>query len=254
MFCTSNVYIGYLSPSFMQNRTEVLHLIVPCYQPPSDWPQCIASRYNEFQTFISDLLPVRLTLVIDGECAHFTEDSEKAFKNMVEDCQIIYYPVNRGKGYALRKGVEAVNGNYFMVTDADFPYTMESMRAVLQMLLNQGGIVAGNRNTNYYKQVPFSRKLLSKFMRWVLKKVLRQPVDDSQCGLKAFDLSGKALFLQTRIDRFLFDLEFLMLAKNRVKTTPVPVELRKGVKFSPVSWRMLQTEVINFIRLSIRLR
>jgi hypothetical protein len=91
--------------------------------------------------------------------------------------------------------------------------------------------------------------LVGSSLRWMLRHVLRQPIDDSQCGLKGFDHSGKALFLETTIDRFLFDLEFLMLAKNRVKVTPVQVELREGVVFSKVGWKVLAAEGKNFIRL-----
>ena len=86
----------------------------------------------------------------------------------------------------------------------------------------------------------------------MLRNVLKQPIDDSQCGLKAFDNTGKALFLQTTIDRFLFDLEFLMMAGNSITVSPVPVELRPGVVFSPVNWKVLATEGGNFLKLLLR--
>jgi hypothetical protein len=86
----------------------------------------------------------------------------------------------------------------------------------------------------------------------MLRHVLRQPIDDSQCGLKAFDNAGKAVFLETRIDRFLFDLEFLMLANGRVRVTPVQVQLRDGVVFSQVGWKILAAEGKNFLRLLIQ--
>jgi hypothetical protein len=109
--------------------------------------------------------------------------------------------------------------------------------------------VAGNRDTAYYDRVPMFRRWLSKALRWVLRNLLRQPVDDSQCGLKGFDRAGKTVFLQTTIDRFLFDLEFLMLANGKVKVTPVPVQLRDGVVFSQVGLKILATEGGNFLKL-----
>ena len=83
----------------------------------------------------------------------------------------------------------------------------------------------------------------------MLLNLLRLQVTDSQCGLKGFDNAGKSIFLETKIERFLFDLEFLLLAKNRVTVTPVPVVLREGVVFSKVGWKILATEGRNFIRL-----
>jgi hypothetical protein len=58
--------------------------------------------------------------------------------------------------------------------------------------------------------------------------------------------------LETTIERFLFDLEFLMLANGRVAITPVPVELREGVVFSKVGWKILATEGKNFLWLLLR--
>lgn len=182
------------------------------------------------------------------------ENAKSIFLHLTEiepSSRVISYPdgVNRGKGYALRRGVNFSTAGYLLVTDADFPYTIESMRRVVATLVEKGGIVAGNRDTAYYDKVPFFRRLLSKGLRWLLRHVLRQPVDDSQCGLKAFDEAGKAVFLETTINRFLFDLEFLMLANGRVRVTPVAVELRTGVVFSKVGWRILATEGRNFLRL-----
>jgi len=126
------------------------------------------------------------------------------------------------------------------------------MVRVVQALLAKGGIAAGNRDTSYYERVPMFRKWLSQLLRWVLRHVLQQPIDDSQCGLKGFDAAGKVIFLQTTIDRFLFDLEFLMLAYHKVPITPVQVELRESVVFSKIGWKILVTEGRNFLWLLFR--
>lgn len=185
------------------------------------------------------------------------ENAQSIFLRLteIEPCsRVISYPdgINRGKGYALRKGVDFSAADYQLVTDADFPYTIESMRRIVASLLEKGGIAAGNRDTAYYEKVPFFRRLLSRSLRWLLRNVLRQPISDSQCGLKGFDNAGKKIFLETTIDRFLFDLEFLMLADGRVQVTPVPVELRAGVTFSKVGWKILATEGRNFLWLLLR--
>ena len=171
---------------------------------------------------------------------------------MLPEVKIVSYPENHGKGYALRQGVAASDADFHLVTDADFPYTIESMQRIVLTLRDRGGIAAGNRDTAYYDRVPVFRRWLSQGLRWLLRNVLRQPIGDSQCGLKGFDNSGKKVFLETTIERFLFDLEFLMLASGRVPVTPVPVELREGVTFSKVGWKILLTEGRNFLWLLLR--
>lgn len=202
---------------------------------------------------MSDLIPeIRLVVVNDGSPHNMDETRIASLKALVPDAMVVSYPENRGKGYALRQGVAAFEAEYYLVTDADFPYTLDSMHRVVATLKSAGGIAAGNRDTSYYDRVPAFRRLLSKSLRWMLRNILRQPIGDSQCGLKGFDATGRAVFLETTIDRFLFDLEFLMLANGKVNVTPVPVELRDGVVFSKVGLKILTREGRNFLQLLLK--
>ena len=210
----------------------------------------MADKFLAFRHCVSDLSAETVLIVInDGSARNVATDNFKRLEALLPDVRIVTYAENRGKGYALRQGVAAAEGDFYIATDTDFPYTYESMRRIVETLLKKGGIAAGNRDTGYYDRVPAFRRWLSKTLRWMLRNVLRQPIDDSQCGLKGFDNTGKAIFLQTTIDRFLFDLEFLMLANGRIAVTPVPVELRPGVMFSKVGWKILAAEGRNFLKL-----
>ncbi len=213
----------------------------------------MAEKFATFRAALAGLIDeVGLIVVNDGSSRNLSERNIHCLETLSPGARVVSYAENRGKGYALRQGVRAADAGLILVTDADFPYTIESMRRVVEALHIHGGIAAGNRDTAYYANVPAFRRRLSQTLRWFLRNVLRQPIDDSQCGLKAFDEAGKAVFLETSIDRFLFDLEFLMLAHDRVRVTPVPVELRPGVVFSSVGGKILATEGINFLKLFFR--
>lgn len=230
-----------------------LHVIVPCYNPPTGWEQALATHFLDLSRSLNDLVDeLKLIVVNDGSSKNTSAQNFTHLKEILPAASVVDYPVNRGKGYALRQGVASSEADYYLVTDADFPYTIDSMTRVVETLLKTGGIAAGNRDTAYYDRVPLFRKWLSQLLRWLLRHVLRQPIDDSQCGLKGFDQAGKAVFLTTTIDRFLFDLEFLMLANGKVTITPVQVELRESVVFSKVGWKVLVTEGRNFLWLLFR--
>jgi glycosyltransferase involved in cell wall biosynthesis len=217
------------------------------------WERVLTDNFKQLEAEVADLpVNLRLAVVNDGSPRNVTATNIANLKQQLSTVQFIQYEQNRGKGYALREGVKATEADYYVVTDTDFPYTLASMRRVIEVLLAKGGVAAGNRNTDYYQKVPLFRKLLSKFLRFMLRNVLRIPVTDSQCGLKGFDNAGKAIFLKTTIDRFLFDLEFLMLTNGNVLVTPVPVELRAGVVFSKVGGKILLTEGRNFLKLFLR--
>jgi glycosyltransferase involved in cell wall biosynthesis len=217
------------------------------------WERVLTDNFKQLEAEVADLgVNLRLAVVNDGSPRNVSATNIANLQQQLNTVQFIQYEQNRGKGYALREGVKATEADYYVVTDTDFPYTLASMRRVIEVLLAKGGVAAGNRNTDYYQKVPLFRKLLSKFLRFMLRNVLRIPVTDSQCGLKGFDNAGKAIFLKTTIDRFLFDLEFLMLTNGNVLVTPVPVELRAGVVFSKVGGKILMTEGRNFLKLFLR--
>jgi glycosyltransferase involved in cell wall biosynthesis len=233
--------------------SHTLHVIIPCYNPPLGWESALAERFENFRALLDqNSVKAGLIVVNDGSTMNTSAGNFQKLETLVPDIKIISYPINMGKGHALRQGVTQSDADFCIVTDMDFPYTQDSMSLIWKTLLEKGGITAGNRDTLYYEQVPLSRRLLSKALRWLLRHLLRQPIDDSQCGLKGFDREGKAIFLKTTIHRFLFDLEFLMMAHAKVNITPVPVQLREGIVFSKVGWKILATEMRNFIGLLIK--
>ena len=86
---------------------------------------------------------------------------------------LISYPTNMGKGYALRQGVEASKAEYIVYTDVDFPFTDQSLLDVMNELVkNQADVIAGFRNENYYEnKMSWFRKMLSKSFRFFLKNI-----------------------------------------------------------------------------------
>lgn len=195
---------------------------------------------------------ITVILVNDGSTTSYFTDEINELQNALQNLQIITHAVNRGKGAALRSGMQAATAGYYIVTDIDFPYTTESMLAILEALLqNRADVAVGNRDHSYYTHIPGFRAGLSRLLRFVIRKRLHLPVDDSQCGLKGVNEKGKQLFLQTKIRRYLYDLEFLVkvTATDNLRVLPVPVALRGGVVMRRMSPRILFQEAGNFLRI-----
>jgi len=71
--------------------------------------------------------------------------------------------------------------------------------------------------------------------------------------LKVLSQAAKDLLLQTRVNRYLFDLELVKLsAKNGLKIIEYPVKLKDNVTLSKVSYRVLVTEFLNLFRILFR--
>lgn len=161
---------------------------------------------------------------------------------------------NRGKGAALRTGVTACGEGPVLFTDVDLPYTVESMVRAANALMAGSDAVLGHRRSSYYEQVPGTRRVLSRGFRWMLRHVLRFEITDTQCGLKGFNTRGRAVFMSTTIDRFLFDMEFILLLSRRkdLRISTIEAKLATDVQFTHLNYRILARESVNFLKVLLR--
>jgi glycosyltransferase involved in cell wall biosynthesis len=231
-----------------------LDIILPCFNPPEGWSTNLPTAIQSIQELLGQEVHITLILINDGSKRGITETDITHLKTHIPRFQYIPYETNRGKGHALRQGAAAAHSQYQIYTDIDFPYTTHSLAAVFTALEQGADIAAGVRDHRYYEHVPALRKFISKVLRWMLRTFLRTRITDTQCGLKGFNAHGRKLFLQTRIHRFLFDLEFIFLASNQpqIKIQPVEVELKPGVEFSRARMGIILRESVNFCSIFLR--
>ncbi len=227
----------------------MLSVILPCYNPPLGWEKNVLNNYLAIDNHIDDV--VQLIIVDDGSTSGVTNENISFLKEHITHFLLKRNEQNRGKGFAIRKGVEVADGNTLIYTDIDFPYDIESLLKVYATLKkNEVDIVAGVKDDTYYKNVPFARKYISKGLRLFTKTLLSLPISDTQCGLKGFKKEVSTLFLDTTIDRYLFDIEFLRNAhKKHLHIVQVPVHLNDSVVFRKMNYKILLPEVVNFIKI-----
>ncbi len=225
-----------------------LSIVLPSYNPVEEWQQNIARNFDAIQ---NEFEGVELIIVNDGSSKSFNETEVRSFFSKYPVIKIISYSENKGKGYALREGAKQAKGDLIIYTDVDFPYTHESFQKIYNSLKNEDVDVAiGIRGEEYYTHLSKSRVRISKLLRWFIKKFLRIPTDDTQCGLKGMNQKGKQVFLQTTIDRYLFDLEFIFLsARQKLSIKTVEVELRPEIQLSKMNWKILLQEFGNFLKI-----
>lgn len=231
-----------------------LTILLPCYNPAEGWEKQVVKSMDIIRHDLADYIEeLSLVIVNDGSSKGCTQEEQDYVESNVVNASFVNYKINRGKGYALREGVKTIGSDLIIYTDIDFPYFEKSVVKVAHTLLKGKNVALGHRGKDYYDKTPWFRKVVSKTLRWVLKTFLRLPTDDSQCGLKGYDQKGAAVFLETRIDRFLFDLEFIKLAARRKLTIEkVEVELKPNVVFSKVNSRILLREMGNFFKVLFR--
>lgn len=239
------------SPSIM---LPSLDIILPCYNPEKGWTGRVIAAWEKLPELLGKT-PDTLILVNDGSTKGLDLEDIKLLQAHIPQLRYIESSPNRGKGHALRLGVEASTAEAIIFTDIDFPYEEESLADIAQVLFEgEADVVPGVRDDAYYERVPADRKRISHFLRWMLRTFLRLKTTDTQCGLKGFNRKGREVFLQTTINRFLFDLEFIFLSSRAkgIRLKAVPVTLKPGIQFSHVSMKVLLREGINFGRVFLR--
>lgn len=223
-------------------------IILPCYNPPTSWEDIIVQSIQSLEsTFRS---PIELIIVNDGSLVNIDAGIESIQAQL--PVRYIQLPSNKGKGYALRQGVAAASGTYIIYTDIDFPYDLPSVQKVYEALQAGNDVVAGVKDESYYEHTPLVRKWISKLLRYAIKLFLNIRITDTQCGLKGFNQKGKNLFLQTTIDRYLFDLEFIYISskkKHDCKLTSITAILRPGIHFRKMNYKILWQESRNFLKI-----
>ena len=110
-------------------------------------------------------------LVDDGS----TDDSHAIAQEILHarcNCRIVHYPVNRGRGYALRKGFDAAQGRYIITTESDLSWGSKIIEELYnQLVSSKSDVVVASvfHEGGGFKNVPIFRCLLSKSGNWIMR-------------------------------------------------------------------------------------
>lgn len=198
----------------------------------------IASYLMESET------SAEIIVVDDGSADKTAEIAESVLRNTpVIASKVIRYEQNRGKGFAVRTGLQAAAAEIALFSDADLSTPIEEMPKLIDPILTGDfDVTFGSRALDRSligTHQPWRREQGGKVMNLIIRTMSGLPFADTQCGFKAFRMSKFRPLLEVMtIDRFGFDVEFLYVAKYH--------GLR--LKEIPVRWNNVEGSKVNVIR------
>jgi len=223
-------------------------LLVPCFNPLKNWEVQFYERYQEFISIAGKQIPV--VLINDGSSQSLEQEVAWLQNRIKENFYYLELTSNLGKGGALKAGAGYIDSEYYIFTDIDFPYTAKSMAELLSLLLSEKGLIPGNREKEYYQDMNTFRSIISRLLRSLNYRLLKLPVNDTQCGLKGFDKNAREILLQCSTNRFLIDLEWLLAAHHAgIAIKPSKVQLREGLQLTSFNPAILGKEIFSFLKI-----
>lgn len=156
------------------------------------------------------------------------------------DLRVIEYHPNRGKGYAVRTGMLAANGEMILFMDADYAVPIEEITKGINRIDSGFDVAMGSRSVSgsvVADHQNFFRELSAKFYNLIQTAYLGIFYKDTQCGFKMFTkTAAKRLFSLQKLNSVIFDPEILWLAK------------KTGLRVAefPVTWRHVGNSRIQY--------
>src|SRR5438132_12609216 len=113
-------------------------IVIPCYNEKDTIEKIVEAVRNA-------PLKSREIIVVDDCSQDGTQTLLREKVSQLVD-RVIYHPVNRGKGAALRSGFAAATGDFILVQDADLEYSPEDYPVLLEPLIaGKADAVFGSR-------------------------------------------------------------------------------------------------------------
>lgn len=155
----------------------------------------------------------------------------------------VIYEANRGKGGAIKAGVEAAKGEYIGFLDADLDISADHIVTYYKAIVSDKcDVVIGSKMHKESKlNYPFARKVFSWCYFVMLKVLFGLSVLDTQTGVKLYKGSLiKGITPKLRVDGFAFDIEILALAASegaQIKQMPVSIVFTRNESFGRIKFK-----------------
>ncbi|MBN2312706.1 MAG: glycosyltransferase [Sedimentisphaerales bacterium] len=225
-----------------------LSIVIPAFEESNKIARDIAAAADFLD---SHQLEGEIIVVDDGSEDNTSEiaRSVKIPSNIKRN--VLRYEAHRGKGYAVRTGINHTTGDFVMFADSGccVPYE-DTLRGLELLKSGTCDIAHGSRKTcgcRIEKTQSFYRRVCSKIFHWFVVRDMKIPAEftDTQCGFKIYKGDvARHLYGESVIDGFTFDIEIIMRAQKegyRIKEFPIDWTCDRDSRLSPTrsSWSVL---------------
>jgi glycosyltransferase involved in cell wall biosynthesis len=206
----------------------------------------IVPVFNERRTVAEVVRRMRsVALPVDREILIIDDGSDDGTGHVLSQLgdstvRVVVHPQNRGKGAAIRTGLQHVSGDLVLIQDADLEYDPEDWPKLLTPVLRgKAQVVYGSRFTGERRNMLFLHWVGNRFLSLVTNMLYNTTLSDMETCYKLFDrrvING----IRLRATRFEFEPEVTAKVLRRgIRIYEVPIsyagrEIDEGKK---ITWR-----------------
>lgn len=135
---------------------------------------------------------------------------------------VIRYEQNRGKGYAIRTGMNASKGEFAMFCDSGLcipmSYALKGLELIKKGTCDIAHASRRHPDTLIRRSTSLHRKLVSMAFRTFVPPIMgiQSRLSDTQCGFKIYrGAVARELYSECTSDGFMFDIEIILRAERR---------------------------------------
>lgn len=193
----------------MTKTPFLLSFVIPVFNEADR----LEKTFEALRCFKTDVAKIEVVFVNDGSTDR-TTDRISDFLVSYPSGRLVSYTKNRGKGYAVTRGMLEAVGDYRLCFDADMSTPLAEFEKCITHIVRGIDVIIGTRKTKQatlIERQSFVREAMGKVFTFLANQMVGTNVSDFTCGFKCFSKrAAESIFAVTRIERWAYDVEILL--------------------------------------------
>lgn len=207
-----------------------LSFVIPAYNEE----EFIEDTLGTLDEVIKDKkLPYEIVVVDDGSKDRtFVRAMTYARRN--GHVKVLSYPLNVGKGYAVKAGFMKTTGDVVVFADGDMQIDLRTVSRYIEALKHGDIVIASKWHPDSVVKMSMTRKILSHGFHVLVRLLTGIRIRDTQAGLKAMRKSAFVnIFPSLAVKRYAFDVELIAIASlHGLRIVEMPTRLKVEESFN----------------------